>query len=153
MKKTSHSRSRNSAAITNARWLAYATAAAASGFAGAPSAEAAIHYSGKINRVFDGCERESATFALDKPENFFRLKDSVVFCGTLYGGGACFGVAGLAGASFAGRYNSGCNPANDLASVSRLKRGELISHRPFVPGQSGNIGLASQDLCGDGLVG
>jgi len=146
-------RSRKPAVVTNSRWLAYATAGAASAFTCANSAEATIHYSGIINQVFDGCERDSATFPLDQPGNFFRLRDSVVFCATLYGGGAYFGVVGQAGGSFAGRYNSACNPANSLASVSRLERGQFISNRPFVPAQSGNIALATDDLCGGGFVG
>jgi hypothetical protein len=134
-------RGRKSVAIADSRWLAYATAGIATSLVGANSAEATIHYSGIINQVFDGCDRERATFPLDQAGNFFRLRDSVEFCATLYGGGAYFGVVGLAGASFAGRYNSACNLFNELASVSRLDTGDLISNRPFVPGQSGNIAL------------
>jgi hypothetical protein len=144
---------RKAASIAPGRWAAYATAGAASAFTCANSAEATIHYSGRINEVFNGCDRITATFPLDQPGNFFRLKDSVEFCATLYGGGAYFGIVGLAGASFAGFYNPSCNPSNELASVSRLERGNLVSNRPFVPGQSGNIGLATFDRCGGGLVG
>jgi MYXO-CTERM domain-containing protein len=43
---------RNPAIITNSRWLAYAAAGAATAFASASSAEAAIHYSGLINHDF-----------------------------------------------------------------------------------------------------
>jgi MYXO-CTERM domain-containing protein len=151
--KPKRARSRKSAVITNSRWAAYATAGATSAFTCASSAEAEIHYSGKINQFFDGCVRESATFPLDQPGNFFRLRDSVEFCATNYGGGAYFGVVGQAGAFFAGRYNSACNLFNDLASVSRLHRGDLISNRSFVPGQSGNIALETNDRCGGGYVG
>jgi hypothetical protein len=139
--------------VARSRWLAYASASAASAIASAPSAEAAIHYSGKINQFFDGCRGDSATFPLDQPGNFFHLKDSVVFCATNYGGGAYFGVAGRAGASFAGRYNPSCNLFNNLASVSRLERGDLISNRSFVPAQSGNIAIETHDRCGNGYVG
>jgi len=62
--KTSLSRHRKSAAITNSRWLAYATEGAASAFTSAPSAEGAIHYSGQINKKFK-CY-ESAEFPLDR---------------------------------------------------------------------------------------
>jgi hypothetical protein len=78
--------------VTNSRWLAYATASAASVFTGANSAEAFIHYSGRINQVFDGCRGDFATFRLDSRGNFFRLIDSVLFCSTDYGGGAYFGI-------------------------------------------------------------
>src|SRR5215469_9146128 len=79
--------------------------------------------------------------------------DSVEFCDTQYGGGAYFGVFGRYGASFAGFYNPSCNRFNHLASVSRLVRGDLISNRPFVAAQSGNVALATHDFCGGGFVG
>jgi hypothetical protein len=101
-----------------------------------------------------GCRGDVATFILDDYLfNFFRLTDSVEFCNTAYGGGAYFGIFARYGASFAGRYNPSCNFQNELASVSRLQRGDLISNRPFVPGQSGNIALETFDHCGGGWVG
>jgi hypothetical protein len=150
--KPNRARSRKPAVITNSRWLAYATASAASALVCANSAEATIQYSGRINQVFDGCDRITATFHLSTRLAFFRLVDSVVFCETTYGGGAYFGVFGRYGASFAGFYNPSCNNKNELASVSRLQRGDLISNRPFVPGQ-GNIAVAYHDLCGGGYIG
>jgi len=42
-----------SASISNSRWLAYATAGAATAVAGVNSSEAAIHYSGVINQTFN----------------------------------------------------------------------------------------------------
>jgi hypothetical protein len=144
---------RKPASITKTRWAAYATAGAASAFTYANSAEATIHYSGRIGQIFDGCDRITETFPLGSAGAFFRLRDSVVFCSTLYGGGAYFGVFARYGASFAGFYNQPCNNTNNLASVSRLQRGDLISNRPFVPGQSGNIALATDDRCGRGFVG
>ena len=144
---------RKPASIPKGRWAVYAAAGAASAFICANSAEGTIHYSGRINQVFDDCHSDTATFPLDQPGDFFRLRHSLVFCGTLYGGGAYFGVVGQAGASFAGRYNPSCNHANELASVSRLERGDLIPNRPFVPGQSGNLALATHDQCGGGFVG
>lgn len=144
---------RKPASIAKTRWTAYAAAGAASAFTCANSAEGTIHYSGIINRVFDDCHSDTATFPLDQPGNFFRLRHSLELCGTQYGGGAYFGVVGQAGASFAGRYNPSCNHANELASVSRLERGDLISNRRFVPGDSGNLALATDDQCGGGQVG
>ena len=44
---------RKAASIANARWAAYATAGLASSFAGGPSADAEIHYSGPLNILFD----------------------------------------------------------------------------------------------------
>jgi hypothetical protein len=44
---------RKSASIPNSRWLAYATAGAASAFISANSAEAEVHYSGPLNFLFD----------------------------------------------------------------------------------------------------
>jgi MYXO-CTERM domain-containing protein len=50
--KPNRTRSRNPGAIANSRWFAYATAAVASTFACASSAEAAIHYSGIVDHDF-----------------------------------------------------------------------------------------------------
>jgi len=50
--KPNRTRSRKPALIPNSRWLAYATAGAASTFACASSAEAAIHYSGIVDHDF-----------------------------------------------------------------------------------------------------
>jgi hypothetical protein len=141
--------SRKPAVITNPRWLAYATAGAASAFTCASSAEATIHYSGLINETFDGCRGHTATFQLDQPGDFIRLLADVFICFQDYGGGAYFSVGGLAGASFAGRYNS-CG-LHGIGVVERLVRGELISNRPFIPGQSGILAIASH--CGNGWVG
>jgi hypothetical protein len=150
--KPNRSRSKKPAAITNSRWLAYATAGAASAFTSANSAEATIHYSGRIGEVFDGCHGDFATFRLNARGVFFRLIDDVFICSSPYGGGAYFGMFAPYGASFAGFYNA-CNGYNALASVSRLRRGDLISNRPFVRAQSGNIALATVSSCGGGYVG
>ena len=148
---------RKPVSITKTRWAAYATAGAASAFTCANPAEASIIYSGRIDQAFDGCRGDFAIFSLsDLPRegNFFRLVDSVEFCNTShYGGGAYFGVFARYGASFAGFYNNpSCNIANQLTSVSRLQRGDLVSNRPFVPGQ-GNIALNTYDDCGGGFIG
>lgn len=151
--KANRGRSRKGIVIAHSRWLAYAGASAASALTYASSAEAAIHYSGIINQVFDGCHGDSGTFPLAQPGNFFHLRDEVLACSSEYGGGAYFGVVGLAGAAFAGRYNPSCNLLNNLASVSRLQRGDLISNRPFVSAQSGNIAIEATDRCDGGWIG
>jgi hypothetical protein len=128
-------RSRKPAVITNSRWLAYATAGAASAFTCANSAEASIHYSGRIGAFFGSCHGRSARFQLDQPGDSIRLRHSLFFgCTASYGGFAHFGIFGLAGAGFAGFY---C-PSNPQAkSVSKLNGGELISRRSFLARNSG----------------
>lgn len=150
--KTKRSRSRESAVLNNSRWLAYTTAGMASAFAAANSAEATIHYSGPINRIFDECDQ--ANFRLDRPGDFIRLRHSTfLVCSTSFSGNAFFNVAGIAGASIAGFYND-CGHV----SASNLKRGQLISSRPFVPAQTfRSAGLAGycpgQFLGGIGFIG
>ena len=145
--KPNRAGSRKSAVIINSRWLAYATAGAASAFSSANSAEATIHYSGIINRLFSG--RQSASFQLDQPGDFIRLTHKLQFSSFGYGGTALFGVVGQAGASFAGFYNT-CAGFPRVASVSNLDRGQLISSRPFVPGQSGLLAGAGYSDCDGG---
>ena len=138
--KPERTHSRKPAAIPNSRWLAYATAGAASAFTCANSAEATIHYSGGIGAFFGSCEGRSARFQLDQPGDSIRLRHSLEFgCTASYGGFAHFGIFGLAGAGFAGFY---C-PSNPQAkSVSKLNRGELISRRSFLARNSGILARA-----------
>jgi len=120
-----------SASISNSRWLAYTTAGMASAFAAANSAEATIHYSGPIKQIFKGCFR-TASFQLDRPGDFFHLRQvAFLVCTSSGSGSAFFNVAGIAGASIAGFYNDCFG-----VSASNLKRGQLISSRPFVPAQT-----------------
>jgi hypothetical protein len=135
--------SRKPAVITNSRWLAYATAGAASAFTCANSAEATIHYSGRIGEFFGSSEDKSARFQLDQPGDSIRLRHSLQFCCTnSYGGTAHFGILGRAGNAFAGLY---CPNYPQIQSVSKLNRGELISRRPFLARNSGV--LASLGYC------
>jgi hypothetical protein len=137
--KPKRTRSRKTAVITNPRWLAYATAGAASAFTAANSAEANIHYSGLIHEFFGSNQDKSARFQLDQPGDSFRLRHSLEFCCTnSYGGTAHFGILGRAGASVAGFYNT-C-PTAHVVSVSKLNRGQLISTRPFLARNSGLLG-------------
>ena len=43
---------RQTAKVSHSRWLAYATAGAATALVGSNSLEAAIHYSGRLEEVF-----------------------------------------------------------------------------------------------------
>ena len=133
-------KTRKSTSISNSRWLAYATAGAASAFTCANSAEATIHYSGIIGEYFGGFRTKNARFQLDQPGDSFRLRHYVsVFTSS---GFAYFGILGRAGNAFAGFY---CPHESQIASVSKLNRGDLISARPFL---QRNTGLLAEDgLC------
>jgi hypothetical protein len=134
--KTLH---RKPASIANGRWAAYATAGAASAFTCANSAEATIHYSGRIGEFFGSHQDKSARFQLDQPGDSIRLRHSLFLTVTAsYGGYAHFGILGLAGNAFAGFYNP-C-PSAHVLSVSKLNRGQLISRRPFLAHNSGLLG-------------
>jgi hypothetical protein len=141
--KTGRARSGKAAVITNSRWLAYATAGASSAFIGSNSTEAAIHYSGLIDRKFK--YEETGTFRLDQPGDFIRL---IHHTGTNTLGYCYFNVAGKAGASIAGRYTH-C-PYFTPAWASKLERGQLISNRPFVPTQSALLAIGSGSLTCNG---
>jgi len=149
--KPNRTHSRKPAVITNSRWLAYATAGAASAFTCANSAEAFIHYSGIIGS-YSGRERtKSFRLQMDQPGDTFRLRHYVtLFTSDVY---AHFGVRGLAGAGFAGFY---CPSNPQHAGVSKLSRGQFISGRPFLARESGLI-AGSFDVCsqqfGDGEIG
>jgi hypothetical protein len=126
--------------ITNSRWLAYATASAASALVCANSAEAAIHYSGIIREYFPPLITKNVRFQLDQPGDSFHLKHYVsAFTSS---GFDYFGILGRAGNAFAGFY---CPHDPQIASVSKLNRGDLISARPFLPRTNGL--LARDDIC------
>jgi len=63
-RKTRH---RTPALIANSRWLAYATAGAASAFTSANLAEAAIHYSGIIHSYSGHRGTKGLSVQLDQP--------------------------------------------------------------------------------------
>jgi hypothetical protein len=135
--KTLH---RKPASIAKGRWAAYATAGAASAFTCANSAEATIHYSGRIGEYFPPLRTKNARFQLDQPGDSFRLRHYVsVFTSS---GFAYFGIFGRAGNAFAGFY---CPNGSQIASVSKLNPGDLISARPFLPRNNGL--LARNDFC------
>ena len=136
---------RKSASIPNSRWLAYATAGAASAFAAPNSAEATIHYSGPINKYFGSNQDKSVRFQLDQRGDSISLSHDLEFCCTnSYGGVAQFGVHGLADAGFAGFY---C-PNTQYGFVSKVRYGGFISRGPFLARNSGFIATSSGYQCG-----
>ena len=136
--KTLH---RKPASIAKGRWAAYATAGAASAFTCANSAEATIHYSGILGEWFGWSDTKSARFQLDQPGDSFGLRHFVDFSFT---GTAKFGIFGQASAGFAGFY---CPSNTQIASVSKLSRGELISSRPFLAREAGQLAQSAFNDC------
>ena len=132
---------RKAASIVKGRWAAYATAGAASAFTCANSAEASIHYSGIIGAFFGWDRTKSARFQLDQPGDSFGLRHFVDFSFT---GTAKFGIFGQASAGFAGFY---CPSNPQVASVSKLSRGELISSRPFLAREAGQLAQSAFNDC------
>jgi MYXO-CTERM domain-containing protein len=59
--------------IPRSRWLGYVAAGAATALAGATSAEAEIHYSGRVFAKFEADENKVATFPLDQPGDVIRF--------------------------------------------------------------------------------
>jgi len=108
--------------IAKTRWIAYAAAGAATALAGSQSAEAAIHYSGRVNELFLVGDADS--FKLDRPSDFFRLSH------TSYGYGANdkFAIFGIASAAFRGFLDIFTN----RHYVSKLTFGQPISMGNFI---------------------
>ena len=108
------------ASIAKTRWVAYAAAGAATALAGSQSAEAAIHYSGRVNELFLVGDADS--FKLDRPGDFFRLSHT-----SYYGANDKFAIFGIASAAFRGF------PAGfDRPYVSKLGFGQPISMGNFI---------------------
>jgi MYXO-CTERM domain-containing protein len=133
-----HDRKVNS--ITNGRWTAYMAAAAASSFAAAHTAEAEIHYSGLINQHVAG--RHDVTIPLDPTGGSF-----IAGHNNYVGGSSSFSAGGVAFLYFHGAQSaavagaSGCFEEDDICA-SNLKRGDVISVRPFVQG----VGVLAYDF-------
>jgi len=127
-----HSRRNPGASISTSRWLAYATAGAATALMGTASSKAEIHYSGRVDVTFGHDDEKTVTFPLDQPG------DSIVFEHDLSGQGlglAYFQVHGLANADFVGTYLG-----FEYASVSRLMGdGRPVSQGHFVAYEFGTM--------------
>lgn len=118
--------------ILASRWLAYASASAATAFVGASPAGADVHYSGRVDVVFPPDQNKSVALQLETPGN------SIFFAHAINGGTAdFFGAAGLDSGAFAGSY-----PGFEYAFVWRLKtRDRYVSRAHFT-----TVGLASGRL-------
>lgn len=64
---------RQIAKVSHSRWVAYATAGAATALVGSNSMEAAIHYSGRLDVKFPPHSDKSHRFPLDQPSDHFSL--------------------------------------------------------------------------------
>jgi len=135
----------NNCVVSTSRWLAYATAGAATALTCAPSAEAEIHYSGVINAKFSNNIEKQFQLV---PGVVLQLSHQIHYYGTSTkdGGSAFVNIFGPE-ASVAGFYT--CASNSDVASVSNLARSDHISERPFVP-QGGLLATAEGLLCGGG---
>jgi len=112
--------------IPTSRWLAYAGAGVATALTGATSADAEIHYSGRVNAIFPPDETKRMSFPLDQPGN------SLVFSHSNFNGEPrrdLFKVVGLSGGQFIGNYLG-----FEFTLVARLKSGNdrYISEGNFV---------------------
>jgi hypothetical protein len=125
------SRRNKLATLNNSRWLAYATASAATTFVSANVAEADIHYSGPINQHFAAASSSQTVgyFNLGSPANRFGFAQTNFGSGV---GAAKFGIFGAISGAFAGFYASG------YAYVSKLAFGAHINKANF--GTSAVIG-------------
>ena len=118
-----------SASIPNSRWLAYATAGAASAFVSANSLEAHIHYSGKINSDFtqEGFGTIRRSFALSEGKAFW-LELFVESNGPYFNYALFFMPSGR----FRGLLNA--NYWWNAGFIEKLHAGQVVSHGPFRPG-------------------
>jgi hypothetical protein len=117
--------------VSQNRWVAYATAGAATAVAGASTAEASIHYSGPINQVINAPNSQSsAVFHFNLAPGasfspfFFRVNS--------VSGIAAIGVHGAVSGGLNGFHNGAVYPY-----ISKLGAGVNPATHPFVtPGTS-----------------
>ena len=107
---------RKSASIAKTRWLAYATAGAATALVGSNSAEAAIHYSGDLHEQFGPHKGQVKTFPLDQAGDFFQFEH-------FSSGFAGFKITGIVSGSWRGRGTF----ENYRYYASKLPKGSNIS--------------------------
>ena len=118
--------------ISNPRWLAYATAGAATALGSATSAEAEIHYSGLINVRFEWLVDQVMQFPLDhRPKLIFLAGYGYYYHGrNYYPAGAFFGIRGAAVSnSFCGHHGE---IFRSLLYVSQVAPGKPVSQGNFV---------------------
>jgi hypothetical protein len=148
--------SRKSAVISNSRWVAYATAGAATALVGTNAAEAAIHYSGPINFPFNNTGPLSTlamNFPLDQPLDYIRFSH-VATAPVL--GNAFFGTnGGIATAAFRGFSVTGSSatfkyPSN-LASGQNIAAGAFLTGKGTLAyGAFGPLGIGNSEFANAG---
>jgi hypothetical protein len=123
--KAKRARSRKSALIANSRWVAYATAGAATALVGANAAEGAIHYV-SVNQPFAGAQ--ASNFQLDQAGDSIRFSHAVTSATARQA--AYFGPnLGIATAAFRG-FSAGA-----FKYASKLSSGQNVSAGPFITGR------------------
>ena len=122
--KTQNLRQSRLTSLSNTRWLAYATASAATSFVGANVAEADIHYSGLINQHFAAAAggQSAGYFSLGNSTNKFGLIQNNFATSV---GAARFGIFGAVSGAFAGF------SVSVFPYVSKLASGATINGANF----------------------
>lgn len=147
------SRQTKSVIVSHSRWLAYATAGAATTLIAASHAEAEIHYSGLIGYPFHGKTEQNKEFHL-LGHSMLLFKRAINYTGShtfSYNGANDHFTIEAQNGSVAGFFYT-CAFSTSVASVSNLAKGEAISQRPFVP--NGGILMTADGLgCGGGARG
>ena len=128
--KTRQSR-RQTAKVSHSRWLAYATASAATALAASHSAEAAIHYSGILNQKFPPHIDTDKTFPLDQAGDFLLFQRHEVGFEPFFGRYDVdyFRVFGIAGA--ASRTGPTYRTSYDRPFLAKLQYGQNVSSALF----------------------
>ena len=122
--KTRQSR-RQTAKVSHSRWVAYATAGAATALTASQSAEAAIHYT-VVNEKFPPLSDGGKWFQLDQPG------DSLYFLHVASMPAAAFNIRGIATAAFRGYY--GYRSLYHAFFASKLSFGQSIAAGLFTDG-------------------
>jgi hypothetical protein len=121
--KTRQSR-RQTVTVSHSRWVAYATAGAATALAGSNFLEAGIHYS-VVDRKFPGYLDKTHWFQLDQPG------DSIYFAHDNFFSTAAFNITGIASAAFRGLPGTS---KYSMHLVSKFSFGQSIAAGHFTHG-------------------
>lgn len=112
--------------VSSSRWLAYAAASAASALVSSPCADGAIHYSGRLNKQFNGFDDQAMPLAPGASIIFGHFPHHTT------SGQGFAGVAWIAmvGGSIAGFIGKTCIYFQS-ATASNLNSGVSIAQQPF----------------------
>jgi len=126
--KSIRSRRKSIAQIPQSRWVAYASAGAATALAGVGSAEAAIHYSGAVNAPFPTGSSAIGSFALDNAA-ILRFVNIFTGGGVGPGGIALFRIQGAAVSNmFVGTAAGSFRYPSNLAFGANIAAGPFAAH-------------------------